>query len=241
MILRQLAAAAIIFALSACALAEKVVLGKLGQVTEATRIYTRPSRNSQVCYRIKAYEYIVIKPASDAWFKVLLQNGSYGYVKAEAVAKLPYQVTANMPVSRRGPLAYRGTNRTVAGSGASAQAAQWALNFIGTPYVWGGNDPSRGIDCSGLVQQAFKGAIGQNLPRTAAEQATVGTPITRLEDLKAGDRLYFWDSKRGLIGHTGIYIGGGYFVHSSRGHGGVNTDYLGQKKWLNILVAARRS
>jgi len=69
----------------------------------------------------------------------------------------------------------------------------------------------------------------------------VGTPVTRLEDLQPGDRLYFWDAKRGMIGHTGIYLGGGYFVHSSRGHGGVNTDYLGQKKWLNILVAARRS
>jgi len=229
------------FALSTCAMASKVVLGKLGQVTEAARIYRRASVNSQVCYKIKAYEYIVIKPATDGWFKVLLQNGSYGYVKSDAVARLPYEVTVNAKdFSRNRSLTYRGSTREAPGTYASAEAAQYALSYIGTPYVWGGTDPNRGIDCSGLVQQMF-GKVGENLPRTAAEQAHVGTPVTRLEDLQPGDRLYFWDAKRGMIGHTGIYLGGGYFVHSSRGHGGVNTDYLGQKKWLNILVAARRS
>ena len=68
----------------------------------------------------------------------------------------------------------------------------------------------------------------------------MGQQITRLEDLQAGDRLYFWENKRGKIGHTGIYLGKGYFVHSSVGNHGVATDYLGSKNWLKILVAARR-
>ncbi|HTQ11631.1 MAG TPA: C40 family peptidase [Fimbriimonadaceae bacterium] len=238
-ILRQFTAAVLAFALSACAMATKVVLGKLGQVTEPTRIYRRASANSQVCYRVRAFEYIVIKPAPEGWFKVLLQNGTYGYVKSDAVAKLPYEVTINQPSSRNYELPYRGTTRTMP-SNASAEAAEYALKFVGTPYVWGGTDPNKGIDCSGLVQKMF-GLVGEHLPRTAAEQALVGSPVRRLEDLKPGDRLYFWDAKRGMIGHTGIYLGGGYFVHSSRGHNGVNTDYLGQRKWLNILVAARRS
>lgn len=235
MTLRRITAALLLCVLSAWAFGEKIVLGKLGQVTEKTKIYSRPSVNSQVYYRIKAYEYVVIQPGSGSWFKVLLQNGMYGYIQSDAVAKLPYQVTANRPS--------RSSGRTFASSSLgsrSAEAAQYALKFIGTPYVWGGNDPSRGIDCSGLVQNMF-GAFGENLPRTAAEQAKVGTPVTRLENLRPGDRLYFWDSKRGKIGHTGIYLGNGYFVHSSRGHNGVATDFLGQKKWLNILVAARRS
>jgi cell wall-associated NlpC family hydrolase len=234
MTLRRITAAILACALSAGAFCEKVVLGKLGQVTEPTKIYSRPTTHSQVYYKIKAYEYVVIKPGNDAWFKVLLQNGSYGYVQTDAVAKLPYQVTANRQS--------RTAQRTYAsiGSRGSASAAQYALNFVGTPYVWGGTDVNRGIDCSGLVQKMF-GAIGQDLPRTAAEQANVGTPITRLEDLQPGDRLYFWDSKRGKVGHTGIYLGGGYFVHSSRSHNGVGTDYLGQKKWLHILYSARRS
>jgi cell wall-associated NlpC family hydrolase len=103
---------------------------------------------------------------------------------------------------------------------------------------------TNGIDCSGFVQQLF-GKIGVDLPRTAAEQAKVGKKIERLEDLQPGDRLYFWDKKRGKIGHTGIFLGffkdgGAYFIHSSTNNKGVDTDDLRSKKWLNMLVAARR-
>ena len=82
--------------------------------------------------------------------------------------------------------------------------------------------------------------VGGTPPGPAAGQALVGKKTPRLEDLQSGDRLYFWENKRNKIGHTGIYLGNGYFVHSSRGHNGVATDYLGQQKWLKILVAARR-
>ncbi|HXH60610.1 MAG TPA: NlpC/P60 family protein, partial [Fimbriimonadaceae bacterium] len=87
--------------------------------------------------------------------------------------------------------------------------------------------------------------IGVELPRTAAEQYKVGTPVTRLEDLKPGDRLYFWDNKRGIIGHTGIFVGfqsdgGAYFIHSSKSRGGVATSDLRNPMWRRLLVAARR-
>ena len=149
-----------------------------------------------------------------------MSNGIYGYVRASKVAKLPQLV------------------RQASGNASRAAAAKKGLNYIGTPYVWGGDSITSGIDCSGFVKKLY-GDIGINLPRTAAEQAKVGTRITRLEDLKAGDRLYFWEKKRATIGHTGLYLGNGYFVHSSRGHNGVNTDQL-TEKWQRILVAARR-
>jgi cell wall-associated NlpC family hydrolase len=125
------------------------------------------------------------------------------------------------------------------GGDARSKMADYSLKFQGTPYVWGGNDELNGIDCSGFVKKMY-GKIGLSLPRTAAEQALVGKPIYNLEDLQKGDRLYFWDKKRGKIGHTGIYLGDGNFVHSSSGRGGVATDYLGSDRWLKILVAARR-
>jgi cell wall-associated NlpC family hydrolase len=212
------------------AFAQKVVLGKLGQSTEATPIFARQSGSSRVYYHVKAYEYLVLQSTkSAAWLKVLMENGTWGYIRSGTVAKLPYQVVKERPQFSQQPL--------IASRGSTV--AREAITYIGTPYVWGGNDPTSGIDCSGFVKQMF-GQIGLNLPRTAAEQVKVGKPITRYEDLREGDRLYFWDAKRGIVGHTGIYLGKGYFVHSSRGNGGVATDYLGSKNWRKILVAARR-
>jgi cell wall-associated NlpC family hydrolase len=214
------------------AFAEKVILGKLGQALAQTPIFSRPTTRARVYYKVKPYEYLVLQSANnDKYFKVLLENGSYGYVSSEAVARLPYNVTAdrNSPMRDIGSVSSR----------SRAALASYSLNYEGTPYVWGGNDPQRGIDCSGFVKYLY-GKIGINLPRTAAQQVHVGQRITRLEDLKAGDRLYFWSSKRNMIGHTGMYLGNGYFVHSSTNHHGVATDYLATPKWLNMLVAARR-
>lgn len=216
--------------LASSAIAEKKVIGKLGQALEAAPIYSSMSTHGRVYYHVQPYEYLVLQTTpSSKWLRVLMQNMMYGYIRTDAVAKLPYQVTADVASQRNAAIGSRG----------GATVARNAMNYIGTPYVWGGNDPVNGIDCSGFVKQMY-GQIGVNLPRTAAEQVNVGEPITRLQDLQPGDRLYFWEAKRGKIGHTGIYLGKGYFVHSSMGHHGVATDYLGSKKWLNILVAARR-
>lgn len=216
---------------------QKIVLGKLGQTTKATKIYAAPNTRARVYYRAKPFEYVVLQPNRQGnWYRVLLQNMTYGYISAEKVAELPYQVTTTAPNRSRNS---RGTPRAVASGGSAAAIAQYSLNYIGTPYVWGGNDERRGIDCSGFVKNMF-GRIGVNLPRTAAQQALVGKPITRLEDLQPGDRLYFWENRRNKIGHTGIYLGNGHFVHSSSGRRGVATDDLRNPKWLRILVAARR-
>jgi len=217
------------FALCLPAFAVKRVLGKLGQATESTKIYSSMTTRSRVYYQVKQYEYLVVNPARRGnWMRVLMQNGMSGYVLADTVARLPYEVTTDVGGRTQGTIASRSGNAL----------ANYSMNFIGTPYVWGGNDPQRGIDCSGFVKQMF-GRIGVDLPRTAAEQVNVGMPITRYQDLRAGDRLYFWEAKRGKIGHTGIYLGNGYFVHSSRGRGGVATSPL-TAKWQKILVAARR-
>ncbi len=233
-VIRAVLALAILMG-SVTAFAEKRVLGKLGQTTEKTLIYASMSTKARVYYRVKPYEYLVVTDASKGnWMRVLLKNGQYGYVQSETVAKLPYEVTTEVnaqPRTSRGNAIGNNSSRGI--------AAERGLQFRGTPYVWGGNDMYKGVDCSGFVKNLF-GDVGVSLPRTAAEQALVGQPITRLEDLQKGDRLYFWEAKRNKIGHTGIYLGNGLFVHSSRGKNGVSTDYLGAPNWLKILVAARR-
>ena len=238
---RLICVAACVLALAGAASASsgKKVLGKLGQALRDVGIHSRMSDGSHVYYRTKQFEYLVVNPTREAeWTSVVLQNGSKGYIPTDAVAVLPYNVLQNAPAreSRDDSLASRGGNYLPPGP--SGDVAGLATQYIGTPYKWGGDDLGAGIDCSGFVKKMF-GSIGVDLPRTAAEQALVGEPITRLEYLQRGDRLYFWEAKRGKIGHTGIYLGNGYFVHSSHGKGGVATSAL-TRSWIKILVAARR-
>jgi cell wall-associated NlpC family hydrolase len=81
-----------------------------------------------------------------------------------------------------------------------------AMRYLGIPYRWGGSSPS-GFDCSGFVMYVFA-QVGVSLPHNAAAQYAYGTPVSR-DQLQPGDLVFF----NGL-GHNGIYIGGGNFIHS---------------------------
>ena len=82
-----------------------------------------------------------------------------------------------------------------------------ALRYLGIPYVWGGASPSQGFDCSGLVTYVYA-QVGVSLPHHAASIWNYGSYVSR-DQLQAGDLVFF----NGL-GHMGIYIGGGQFVHA---------------------------
>lgn len=213
---------------------ERITLGKLGQATEATKIYRTASTRSTVYYNVKPFEYLVINSyEKEGWLKVLLRNGKHGFIPDDKIARLPYNVTI--------PKKTKGTGLP---TGDAKSVLAMSYKYMGTPYKWGGNDLKSGIDCSGFVKELFA-QIGVDLPRTAAEQYKVGKAVARIEDLKPGDRLYFWEEKRGLIGHTGIFMGftaegGAFFIHSSKGNKGVATDDLREPKWRKLLVAARR-
>ena len=94
-----------------------------------------------------------------------------------------------------------------------------------------------GLDCSGFVKAVFA-SNGINLPRVAREQALVGMPVG-WSQLQSGDRLYF-ACKGGQIDHAGIYMGNGFFIHSSMSRGGVAVDSVLKPFYMNSLVAARR-
>jgi cell wall-associated NlpC family hydrolase len=81
-----------------------------------------------------------------------------------------------------------------------------AEQYLGVPYRWGGASPS-GFDCSGLVMYVFA-QVGVSLPHSSYAQYGMGSPVSR-DQLQPGD-LVFFDG----LGHVGIYVGGGQFIHA---------------------------
>jgi cell wall-associated NlpC family hydrolase len=101
---------------------------------------------------------------------------------------------------------------TVTAAGATGAATGEAVvadaqRYLGVPYVWGGTDPATGLDCSGLVQRVYRD-LGITLPRVAADQARVGTPVASLADAKPGDLVAFGSP----VDHIGIYAGDGQMI-----------------------------
>ena len=107
------------------------------------------------------------------------------------------------------------TASATSGSGStaseSAVVAQ-AQKYIGVPYLWGGTDPSKGLDCSGFTQLVY-GNLGIDLPRTSSQQATAGRPVASLNDARPGDLVFFdYSTGRAGVDHVGVYIGNGKMI-----------------------------
>lgn len=87
-----------------------------------------------------------------------------------------------------------------------------AKKYLGVPYLWGGTDPAKGLDCSGFAQRVFSD-LGISLPRTSSQQATAGTAVAGLADARPGDLVFFdYSTDRPGIDHMGIYLGGGKMI-----------------------------
>lgn len=110
---------------------------------------------------------------------------------------------------------------------------------IGAPYRYGGSDPKKGFDCSGLVWYCYR-QHGSATPRTARELFKVGEEL-RKQDLQPGDLVFFDTDPHGpKPAHVGIYSGGGRFVHAPSSQGRVREDELVNNYWRKAWVGARR-
>lgn len=133
-------------------------------------------------------------------------------------------------IGREMPEVSRGT------SSMARRLTRIAMQYIGTPYVFGGNSLYYGIDCSAYVQQIYA-QIGVSLPRTADYQYEVGTPISRAE-LMPGDAVFFTTYTYGAS-HVGIYLGEGNFIHASSSRG-VTISSLNDSYYNARYIGARR-
>lgn len=131
-----------------------------------------------------------------------------------------------------------------AGSGDAAlmrrQVVEYALQFLGTPYRWGGTNLTRGVDCSGFVYAVFRSSLGITLNRVSRDQIRNGTIVGRNE-LLPGDLVFFATGRGGGISHVGIYIGNDEFVHSSSTRSrGVIISNLNEAYYVRTYVNAAR-
>lgn len=113
-----------------------------------------------------------------------------------------------------------------------------AISLVGTPYVWGGNTPDSGFDCSGLVNYVFRDMLDLRLPRTSRELAVLASPSVDAPSLATGDLVFF--ASGGQVTHVGIYVGDGRFVHAPRTGGVVRLERLDGAYWQARYAGARR-
>ena len=166
---------------------------------------------------------VTITACFGEWTAVIYE-GQSGYVYSQFVREGSLQIEGSTVTGSAyaAPGAEQPQNQTPELSGSSyekgQQIAQYALQFLGYDYCWGGKDPSTGFDCSGLVYYVYS-QFGYTLNRVAQDQARNGVAVSA-DALQPGDILCFY-SGSSYIGHVGIYIGDGMFVHAQNSATGV--------------------
>lgn len=149
-------------------------------------------------------------------------------LEAAYAAKAPTQ-------SSSGANSGGGVAGTVNVSGGVQQILNYAAQFLGTPYVWGGTTASPGFDCSGYTQSVFR-QFGVKLSRTSEQQYLNGVSVSQ-SDLRPGDLVFFHTYSSGAS-HVGIYVGKNTMINSSSG--GVSYDDMTDSYWSKRYLGARR-
>ena len=127
---------------------------------------------------------------------------------------------------------------SAADSALGQQIIAYAKQYLGRPYVWGGNGPNS-FDCSGFTKYVYAN-FGYNLNRTASAQLKNGVSVTR-DQLQAGDLVFFYNGKVSTpVSHVGIYIGNGDFIHASSNSYTVEISSLYARNYDAKYVYARR-
>ncbi len=182
------------------------------------RMRAAAGTDSEIVRVTTSGESVEILGVDGEWYKVSA-GGKTGYIRGD-------YVSFTEPDPSQAP---------AAGS-IGEQIVAFAEQFLGTPYVWAGSSPS-GFDCSGFVSYVFKN-FGYTVNRTAASMYTNGVAVDKSE-LQIGDAVFFASSSES-IGHVGIYIGDGEFIHSSSGCGYVTISGLDESYYSRMYVGARR-
>ncbi len=170
--------------------------------TDGLNVREQANTDSAVLTQVLKDEELEYVETLEDWIKVSI-DGEEAYVAAEFVTveeKLDTAITMTELLYGEGV------------SDVRVDLVEYAKQFLGNPYVWGGTSLTKGADCSGFVLSVFK-KYGITLSHSSRAQANEGTKI-KTSELKPGD-LVFYSNSSGTINHVAIYIGGGQVIHAS--------------------------
>ena len=187
------------------------------------RFRSGPDLNAEILGEFYYANTVLITGECGQWYAATA-DGRSGYVFSQYVRKGSFTLPEEEPAAEEPQSTEEGSSPEEQPAQAPVTAvtgsavANYALGFVGCNYSWGGTSPDTGFDCSGFVQYVFR-HFGISLNRVAADQASNGTHVDA-DALQPGDILCFYTGKS-YIGHVGIYIGGGKFVHAATSTTGV--------------------
>lgn len=160
-----------------------------------------------------------LEGVDNGWYKVTY-SGKTGYVSSDYIT-----ITTEPDATE------------TASSDLGAQIVAYAEEYLGTPYVLGGNGPNQ-FDCSGFTKYVYS-HFGYTLNRTATDQLQNGVSVSK-DELQPGDLVFFKYRTSKPVSHVGIYIGNGEFIHASTNRYVVQIDQMESGHYANVYVYARR-
>lgn len=175
--------------------------------TDTLRVREEASTDSDTLSTVNKDEELVVVETLDGWVKVEVDNYQ-GYVSADYVNVAVKLKTGNT------------MKELTFGNGVSqtrVDLVNYALQFVGNRYVWGGTSLTKGVDCSGFTMKIYQ-KYGIYLPHSSRAQPGHGTKISRSE-IRPGDLIFYGSGKS--INHVAIYIGNGQVVHASNSRDGI--------------------
>jgi len=195
--------------------AEEIVTTVAEATSGGLRVRTEPNTDSEIITTMAEGEYLEVVEELDGWIKVLLDDEEV-YISSEYA-----QIKENLDTAIT-------MTELLYGEGVSdvrVELCQYAKQFIGNPYVWGGTSLTKGADCSGFTLSVFK-KYGISLPHYSVSQSQMGTKVS-LSEAKAGDLVFY--AKGNTVNHVAIYLGNGQVVHASSPRTGIKISNVGYR------------
>ena len=206
----------------------------------SVNVRSENNTDSEIITTLSQNTQVKLVGEDNGWYKVEV-NGKNGYILKTLISDKKVEVTSRSAVPARTTQSQAQTQTQAQTSQTSTSKGEevvaYAKQFLGRPYVYGGSGPSV-FDCSGFTMFVYK-HFGVNMGHSAVTQAYVGTYVPRSE-LKAGDLIIINNESNTSIGHVGMYVGGGNFIHASSGSGQIVISPLSNAYYNARYVTARR-